>query len=103
MHAQRLGVDGEKLEDVRVNASHRSPMQSALERCSKLITPDLLPELTSILSQLVKRGAPSLSPSTSAPSKFGFSTGDSRYNGALKAQKLSVLARGHPENCKFSG
>ena len=52
----RLGLDAERLESARVNASRSSPMGDTLDLCARFADPASLDQLVPLLAGLVKRG-----------------------------------------------
>ncbi|KAK9810293.1 hypothetical protein WJX72_008148 [[Myrmecia] bisecta] len=55
-HAGRLGLDSERLENMRVSASKSSPMSDTLDLCARYVSAATLEALVPRLVVLVKRG-----------------------------------------------
>ena len=53
-HAQRAGIDEERLEDLRVSASKASPLGDALDLCVRYTDADSLPQLVPALAALIR-------------------------------------------------
>ena len=55
-HAERLGLDSDKLENLRVTAAKSSPMGDTLDFCARYTDAATLEVLVPRLTQLVRRG-----------------------------------------------
>ena len=55
-HAERMGLDADKLENLRVSASKSSPMGDTLDLCARYTDAATLEALVPKLTQLIKRG-----------------------------------------------
>ena len=55
-HAERIGVDAGRLENLRVSAAKGSIMGDTLDVCARQVDVKSLEALVPVLSQLVKRG-----------------------------------------------
>lgn len=55
-HAERIGLDSGRLENLRVAASKSSPMSDTLDLCARYADAPSLEALVPALCQLVKRG-----------------------------------------------
>lgn len=55
-HAERIGVDAGRLENLRVSAAKGSIMGDTLDVCARQVDAQSLEALVPVLSQLVKRG-----------------------------------------------
>ena len=55
-HAERIGVDAGRLENLRVSAAKGSIMGDTLDVCARQVDTKSLEALVPVLSQLVKRG-----------------------------------------------
>ena len=55
-HAERIGVDTGRLENLRVSAAKASIMGDTLDVCARQVNAQSLEALVPVLSQLVKRG-----------------------------------------------
>ena len=55
-HAERIGVDAGRLENLRVSAAKGSIMGDTLDVCARQVDARSLEALVPVLSQLVKRG-----------------------------------------------
>ena len=56
-HAQRAGMDEDRLEDLRVAASRSSPMGDALDLCVRYTDEEALSRLGPKLTQLIRYGS----------------------------------------------
>ncbi|GMH36012.1 hypothetical protein BSKO_03880 [Bryopsis sp. KO-2023] len=55
-HAQGMGIDAEKLENMRVSASKSTPMQDTLDLCVRYVNGEALASLVPKLVEMVRRG-----------------------------------------------
>jgi proteasome component ECM29 len=55
-HAERIGLDSGRLENLRVAASRSSPMADTLDLCARHANAAAVEALTPALCQLVRRG-----------------------------------------------
>lgn len=56
MHAANVGIQTEKLENLRISIAKGSPMWETLDLCIKVVDSEALDQLVPRLAQLVRSG-----------------------------------------------
>ena len=90
-HAERIGVDAGRLENLRVSAAKGSIMGDTLDVCARQVDAQSLEALVPVLSQLVKRG---VGLNTQAGAARFISSLAMRMGSDLQAQSGALLKAG---------
>ena len=92
-HAERIGVDAGRLENLRVSAAKGSIMGDTLDACARQVDARSLEALVPVLAQLVKRG---VGLTTQAGAARFISSLALRLGSGLQPQSAALLKAGPP-------
>eukprot|EP00798_Chlamydomonas_sp_ICE-L_P021409 gene21409-28366_t len=92
-HAERMGMDSDKLDNARVNASRSSPMGDTLDLCARFADPGSLTQLVPVLTGLVKGGV-GLNTKMLVPVLTGLVMGGVGLNTKMLVPVLTGLVKG---------
>lgn len=90
-HAERIGVDAGRLENLRVSAAKGSIMGDTLDVCARQVDAQSLEALVPVLAQLVKRG---VGLNTQAGAARFISSLALRMGSGLQPQSAALLKAG---------